>query len=76
MKDGNDPRSLKQSAVLLKPRTVAELLDGSLDLVYSLVRRGVLPVVRLGDQDGRLRIPAEAVDALLKSAVTRVVEND
>jgi excisionase family DNA binding protein len=52
---------------LMKPRTVAERLDVSLEMVYRLVRRGKLAHLRVGSH---IRIPSGALDGFIASAQT------
>jgi excisionase family DNA binding protein len=51
----------------MKPRTVAERLDVSLEMVYRLVRRGKLAHLRVGSH---IRIPSGALDGFIASAQT------
>ena len=51
---------------LLRPREVAELLGCSRSAVYELVRRDVLPHIRL---DGMVRIPAPELEEFIRARI-------
>jgi excisionase family DNA binding protein len=53
---------------LLNVRTVARRLNISEWLVRSLIRKGQLPAVRLGN---RLMVPVSVVDAVVAQAATK-----
>lgn len=48
--------------LLLRPSTVAEMLDQSRSQVYKLIHDGTLPSVRIGHS---IRVPARALRDLL-----------
>lgn len=59
-----ETKTTRASGWLSVNRT-AELLDVSRATVYRLIRRGEIPVVRIG---GRLRVPIDELREMLKPA--------
>lgn len=52
---------------LLRPLEAAEILGCSRSAVYDLIRRGVIPHVRLSA--GIVRVPEDALEELLRARV-------
>ena len=55
--------------MLLDVKTVAEMLACKPSHVYSLVKRGVLPSVKLGRL---VRVPKEELEEYVKSAIKKI----
>jgi len=57
--------------MLISVKRTAEILGVSPSLVYSMVAKGTLPAVRIGNGRGTIRIEEEDVRRLLEASRTK-----
>ena len=55
-----------EKPMLMRPAEFGKAIQASKSKVYDMLQRGQIPYVRVG---GMIRIPAEAIDKLIRDAM-------